>query len=1182
MRTQFARFNRTLLLALCLLPAMMVQAEDVELSDIPLFISATADPNILFILDDSGSMRMGFIPDEQADDIAASESTFFDDVNNIPVVRCPNNLVTYAGMLLCYLDIENKQFAASVLHNPMYFNPDATYDPPLRGDGTTSYPDVSFTNAPVDGYNPGSSSSINLSNNYRAIIAEIAYAGRCNASGQCSSRGGYTLSPGANAVSAFYYEPEGSCEADDLRDECFTRVTVGSDEQQNFANWFSYYRNRLLAARAGITAAFINQPENIRVGYGSINRSGTIERGVRPFRDEDDGKDATNYRSAFFDWLQTKNASGGTPLRRALNDAGQYFETDSSHTGPWASYPELEDNEPLSEFAECRQSFTILMTDGYWNGPSPQVGNVDNQNGPQIRGPGGRSYQYTPEAPFASANSNTLADVAMRYWNRDLQPEIENRVPGTERNPAFWQHMVTYGIGLGVSGDQDPDDAFDKMVNGGNINWPNPAGSVTQPKIDDLLHAAVNSRGGFFSVNDTQTFATELSGVLGQIAETVGSSTGVTFDTATLEEDSLIFAARFDSTRWQGDLDARPLITDDDDSTAIPEIGAPVWSAAARLDAANPDSRRIITHNGSVGVPFRWNTDQLSARQKADLRFGATADEQDAMAAARVAYLRGDRSREGGSDGFRTRDSRLGDIVNSTPVRVSGAGSAWPDSPEFGEDNCDAQGLNCNRYSDFRARQRDRSPVIYAGANDGMLHGFSATENGGNEVLAYMPGAIFSPEGGRGLHHLTSRSYSHNYYVDLPPLVADAFIRGRNTNGSVTTNPDWRTVLIGGARFGSRSIFALDVTNPDSFSEANAAQIALWEFTSDDDDRMGFITEPPIVALARWDGENRWTAFFANGYNSDQAATGFFMLDIDEGLEGPWEEGENYRFVNFANDGGGLSPLAVYDRTGNRIVDRVYAGDRQGRLWVAEATSGGFSSAYQQQSGPPQDRSAFPLFVAQLGNGVPQPITASPLVIPNRNQQPSGSSPDLYVLFGTGQYLNEGDLSSTRQESFYGVRDTGTANRSRSDLARRVLSASVVDGTEVLFSDASSSGPGDGAGWYVDLFDSGERITLAPQVRGQFIFVNSSIPSTNPCVAGGSSRAMAFGLDGLTPSQAVFTGFESPVVSYKLNDGIPSQSAFLGNFRFTPTSIGDVIVEGIDTGRPAAGVGRQSWQELIE
>ena len=54
------------------------------------------------------------------------------------------------------------------------------------------------------------------------------------------------------------------------RSDCGDTCTY-DQELQNFANWFSYYRSRLLAARAGIGKAFSTQREDLRIGFATIN-----------------------------------------------------------------------------------------------------------------------------------------------------------------------------------------------------------------------------------------------------------------------------------------------------------------------------------------------------------------------------------------------------------------------------------------------------------------------------------------------------------------------------------------------------------------------------------------------------------------------------------------------------------------------------------------------------------------------------------------------------------------------------------------------------------------------------------------------------------------------------------------------------------------------------------------------
>ena len=97
--------------------------------------------------------------------------------------------------------------------------------------------------------------------------------------------------------------------------------------------------------------------------------------------------------------------------------------------------------------------------------------------------------------------------------------------------------------------------------------------------------------------------------------------------------------------------------------------------------------------------------------------------------------------------------------------------------------------------------------MVYAGANDGMLHGFDAAT--GVEKLAYIPSKVHL-----NLSALTSSSYVHRYYVDGAPEVADAKVDGRMEDRA--RRRSWREA--------GKGIYALDVTDPGTFSETRRSE----------------------------------------------------------------------------------------------------------------------------------------------------------------------------------------------------------------------------------------------------------------------------------------------------------------------------------------------------------------------
>lgn len=1129
-------------------------AEDVELAQRPLFTGSPVGPNLLFLFDDSGSMKFGFMPD--------------DLVSGRNLGTCENS-VNFGGYRdLCGLSVTDRKYLVSSYLNKTYYDPEVTYTPPVDWEGNP-FPNANFNNAWVDGY-AQSGATVDLSTDYRALMSDYYYYGTYRSCPWFCPNirlDGFALSPSAEPSSAFYYKRKADPDCgDDRSDDCYEYVEVGEDERQNFANWFSYYRNRAMAAKAGVGSALNGLPEHFRLGWGAINgRSRTVDgakvkaitQGVRKY-DE-------NHRKNFYNWLYGITPDGGTPLRTALEAAGAYYE---GSLRAWSDNPASDagDDNPARE---CRQAFTILMTDGYYDDSEALSSNTkkaDDSVGPRITNEVGRAYQYKPVAPFVDdRNATTLADVAMYYWKRDLQGDIPNYVPVSGRNPAFWQHMVTYGIGLGVAGSVVPETAFSAIDTGGAIAWW--SGNSNQNKINDLLHAAVNSRGGFFSAADPQTFAAELTNTVADIVAEAGSSTAVEFNVSAFQEGALIFAAQFDPNGWSGDLKAAKL--GGEERPEVPDMEKAIeenkgWSAKSKLDGRDleADARTIITYAGGKAVSFSaQNWAGFSAIQKADLGYDDATKAEE-----RLAFIRGDRSRE--EDGYRKRASRLGSIVNSSPEYVGAPDAGWPDSAPFGESS--------KRYSAFVSAQAGRTPTVYVGSNDGMLHGFKATEDGGNEVLAYIPEFVYSSEQYQGLHYLTDPQYQHRYYVDLSLRQQDVYTKGRTSNGGVSAERDWRTILIGGGRAGAKGIFALDVTDPSGFSEDNAGRHVMWEFTAADDDRLGYVIEPPVVALARWgEGDYRWTVFLSNGYNSSEASTGFFMLDIEGGLDGHWTSND-YKYIEFDGLGGGLSPLTVLDTVGDYLADRMYAGDLEGNLWVAtDNGDGDWAPAYLDAN-----QAIKPLVT------VGQPITAAPAVGASKTTPRLNNVPNLTVYFGTGQYLEEGDVTDTSTRSMYGVWDNGSFGLTRTNLIPRILTEGdlSVDGIrrKVRYSTGEAIDFGERHGWYADLPDTGERIVVSPQLRGQFLYVNSMVPRPDPCAAGGDGWLMAFGLDGRTPSGRPFLDFPEAIAGYQTG-GLPNQSTILGNFRFTPDKRGNVDVTEIPPmSGSVIGAGRRGWHELIE
>lgn len=633
---------------------------------------------------------------------------------------------------------------------------------------------------------------------------------------------------------------------------------------------------------------------------------------------------------------------------------------------------------------------------------------------------------------------------------------------------------------------------------------------------------------------------TALNQAFTSIEKQISSASAVAANSTRLDTSTLIYQAKFDSTDWSGEL----LALDVDTSTGAVNTTTPNWKASTVLPAHG--SRNIYTFNptaaaGARGVLFQWNnltkdsdtpTPPLPSQQTYLNTLNSVVD--TTKGTLRLDWLRGDRTNEKISDAdtvtnpthiFRKRTNNLGDIVNSDPVFVGGTqnyGYGVLPAPEGSAYNSFLTSTN------YLARR----PMIYVGANDGMLHGFDARKNGsgspavttgGTEMFAYIPNALF-PE----LSKLPDLNYAHQYFVDGPAGAGDAYIDADN-NGSL----EWHTLLAGTMGAGGRAVFALDVTYPDSFGASNA----LWEFTNADDADLGYTFAQP--AIVRMKGP-KWAVIVANGYNSDNGHAVLFIRDA--------KTGNNIAKIDTGvgdttNKNGLSTPLPV-DINNDRIIDYIYAGDLYGNLWKFNVTSDNpslWAVAYKDGSG-----NNMPLFTACTTTGTTcsaanrQPITSKPNVGQGGSDQTSG----LMIYFGTGKYFETGDNivgNSPQVQTFYGLWDKNTGAdqiTDRADLQAQTidfegyptttlddLSTSllrVTSSNAVCYATTStgctSSSPLK-KGWALNLIKptnitQGERVVSFPLVRRGLVIFATLIPSSDPCDAGGTGWLME--LDALT------------------------------------------------------------------
>jgi type IV pilus assembly protein PilY1 len=1166
LRAMLAPLGLSLGLMLAMQPAV---AGPTELADIPLANSTTANilPNIMLDLDNSGSMAFTYMPDYVR---------FMSTQSFSQMCRGPNNDNT---LVVC--EPGDPPFYASGF-NSLYYNPAIRYVWPVDADGSrrpdhkgnTAYASP-WSAVPSDGYGiqdiedssgeaPGTSpcrptvaggSCTNLSKTAVVNLA-TAYPERVwcrNASDVPPSPNCKSALDGGTAYlypngtyremkrvygAPFYYNVSvewcrnadnapyqnfgraGTCQAKKTatynkvryynwsrvdikpsttfpakapsRTDCAGASCTYAEEMANFATWYAWYRTRTQMTRSAIGQAFSdvrgtpvssdpNDASYLHARVGLTTINNPIVLNVANFD--------SAQKTSFYNHLYTFNPVGGTPLRNSLDSIGRMYK------GTSTTY-----SDPV-QYA-CQKNFAILATDGYWNDSFTGLGDVDGVAGvsrPSLDG---------------SKTPNTLADVAYHYYHTDLRTSCTtsdvctNNVPPSGVNAATddtaqHQHMTTFTIGLGVDGTLTYDPAYKTSTSGdyfnikqGPANWPVPA-SNAQETIDDLWHAAVNGRGTYFSTKDPSALEDGLRRALSSIDSATGS--GAAAATSNLQPttgDNYIYVATYRTLKWDGEVSA---YTVDLSSGAI--SGAATWQAEpllrAKIGAAgNTDTRVIYTANGNTRTKFATGTDGLTAAQlalfdtsKLSQYAGWSASQKSAASSASlVNYLRGQDRYED-----QERDLSYGSYERLYRDREKVLGDIVHAQPIYVK--APPYDFTDDGYAAFKSSNAARAATLYVAANDGMLHAFDGAT--GQERWAFVPPQLLG-----NLWRLADANYAndHRFYLDGPLAMSDAKISGT-----------WKTVLVGALGKGGRGYYALDVTDP-------ADPKPLWDFTADDNANVGYTYGTPFITKL---ANGTWVAVVTSGYNN-----------VPEGSKYGAADGRGYVFVLNLADGSvlktistgvgsignpsGLARLNVKtpEFSTNNTAVAAYGGDLTGVMWRFDLDAGTATK------------------LADFGPG--KPIMAAPEIAEVEGKRA--------VYFGTGRYLGQGDLDDAGTQTLYGIKDDGSTV---------VTSNSQLVGQTATGSEATRSISGNAVdwsskfGWYVDLPDTGERVTLDPQLYFGTLVFATTVPSISACQPGGYSwlYQLNFATGGNvktnTPGGLKFT---SPVVGVtvsKLPSGTP-------------------------------------------
>ena len=678
----------------------------------------------------------------------------------------------------------------------------------------------------------------------------------------------------------------------------------------------------------------------------------------------------------------------------------------------------------------------------------------------------------TMNIPLNGGLHNSPYMVGLAYHARTQDLRTETELPEKQTISTHWvdvrERQVIeprirnqYWMAAKYGGFSVPDD-FNSRTHATALPnaWWSTDGDTLTSNSGDWANETFRRASNYYVADRPQTMVESLTRAFAKIAsEKAGSGSSLAANSTRLDTDTRTFQAQFLSGSWLGQLTSFSF------NTATGTLSStPVWSAGEQMPAWN--LRNIWVHDpqntgGSKYKTFRFTN--LGSTQQTKLT--SLAALSPATGTQVVNYIRGDQSLEESVNGtLRTRSKEgadpswspiLGDIVNSTPIYVGAPNAAlYANTPGTWNGK--------SSYASYAAAQAGRAPLVWVGANDGMVHAFNAET--GAEVYAFVPNASID----KGLVNVADPDYQHQYFVDGDLAIADIY-----------DGTNWRTILVGSMGRGGPGIFALDITTPPTTASPNTVQF-LWEVDESDIPSLGRNIGRPIITQI---ANGEWRVLLGNGPDSTGGTAKLIMLDVltgDADVIDTDTETDN-----------GLSAVLARDTNADGISDTAYAGDLAGRLW--KFTSLGGTPAVST------------LFTATDPGGTAQPITAAPAVA----RDPATGIP--WVFFGTGRYLGDTDPADTQRQSWYGFQDTGVAV-TRAELKQRTAwnVGPVGNFLGRLVDEASADDMAGFRGWYMDLPETGERMVVPNQFQGGALISTTRTPdSTDVCRPSGGGWIMA-------------------------------------------------------------------------
>ncbi len=612
-----------------------------------------------------------------------------------------------------------------------------------------------------------------------------------------------------------------------------------------------------LGLAKGIVQSYINTTEGVRFGAMIFNQEegGRLLREIRDMTPQN--------RSDLHAAIGGLHGETYTPLAETLYEAGLYFKGDDSYFNKDAAGKPIKYTSPVQVW--CQKNYVILVTDGESTKDRNEilrsaVGDVDGDG----REPGGSN-----EVPYELEGSDYLDDVAKVLYENDFDPNLKEK-----------QHITVYTVGF----------------------------TVNSPLLE---RTARHGGGKFFYCHNAQSFIIAMQTIIDEILAKSTSYVAPVVPISQMEKTSAgdrMYVAMFKPTMksfWEGNIKKYGIAKVKTGSIAVGEIldstGTPAMDSENRIReeaisywSSGPDGehvrkggvgevlqkrtlpRNIYTYLGTnppLLDPFTLDNPRITPSL-----LGLPQNDNTGRNEI-INFIHGLDAYDENGNGIRNekRDWILGAFIHSRPIVI-----------HYGQGNS----------------------VIFAGANDGMLHAFD--DESGEELWAFIPPSLLP-----NLKNLNGESIE--FFVDGAPKVY--------------IGPDDTKILIFGLRRGGNRYIALDITDrtsPKFMWEINPSTQGFQE--------LGQTWSTPQFGRIQLASGEKWVMFIGGGYDTNQDKTNpsndtvgraIYVVDVLTGaLVWSYTNTHNAEMRYCIP-----SDVARVDTNGDGRIDRLYVGDVGGRMW---------------------------------------------------------------------------------------------------------------------------------------------------------------------------------------------------------------------------------------------------------